>query len=136
MKNAVLSLMTLALAQFSNADVCQIKPRMDREAGDVRMNIYSLVKGSHVYGNYSFYEIDFQYAVSERDSLIEKGLCEKEPVLEACSIRIEPTKPNPVEVYIGENLLTVYGGLSGVDQYSLDIASKTINMLKAAKACK
>ena len=136
MKKVILALTTLVLAQFSNADVCQIKPRMDRGAGDVSMNIYSLVKGSQTVGVYTYYEIDFQYAVSLRDSLIEKGLCEKEAVLETCSIRLEPTKPNPVELYIGENLLTVYGGLSGVDEYSLDVATKTIAMLKSAQVCK
>ncbi len=135
MKNLFLVLAILVCGQFSNAEVCQIKPRIDRESADVGMNIYRLVKGAQTIGTYTFYEVDFMYAVSLRDTLIEKGLCEKEPVLEKCSIRIEPTKPNPVELYIGENLLNAYGSSSGVDEYALDVASKTVAMLKSAQVC-
>ena len=136
MKKVILVLVTLAFAQMAGADVCQIKPRTGKESADAGVNIYSLVKGDQIVGVYTHNEIDFQYAVSLRNSLIEKGICEQEIELESCSIRLEPTKPNPVEVFIGENLLVVYGGLSGVDPYSLNVASETISMLKTAQVCK
>ena len=136
MKKVILVLATLVLAQFSNADVCQIKTRTDAEAADIGINIYRLAKGDETVGVYTYAPIDFKYAVNLRNSLIKKGVCEKETELETCSIRIEPKNTNPVEVFIGEKLLTVYGGGAGVEPYSLNVAAKTIAMLKSAHVCK
>lgn len=136
MKKVILVLATLVLAQVSNADVCQIKPRTDFGAVDIGVNIYRLAKGDQTVGVYTYAPVDFKYAVGLRDSLIEKGVCEKEVELENCSIRIEPKNLNPVQVFIGEKLLTVYGGTAGVDPYSLNVAAKTIAMLKSAEVCK
>ena len=134
MKKVILVLVTLVLAQTSNADVCQIKPRTDREAGDAQANLYRLAMGDQTVGVYT--HEGFNYAMDLRNTLIEKGVCAKEAELENCSMRIEPKNLNPVQVFIGEKILLEYGTGHGVDPHSLDLAEDTIAMLKSAQVCK
>jgi len=129
-------ILVLALGFYSNAfaDVCQIKPNQNKGAGLI--NIYALMQGQTQIGAATLYEVDLQSLVKVRDSLIEKGVCESEPVLENCSISLDTNLNAPVVVNIGNTKLNNYGANWIVDSYSLDVAAKTIKMLQSARVCK
>ncbi len=131
MKN-LLVILALGLSSIAFADTCQIKPNLNK---GLSINIYALKQGDRQIGAVTFYDVDFKSLVEIRDSLIEKGVCEAEQVLEKCSISIDTTSNNPVVVNIGSTMLNSYGGNSIVDLYSLDVAAKTIKMLQDAKVC-
>lgn len=81
----------------------------------------------------TYYDVDFQTLVQIRDSLIAKGVCEAEPVLEKCSITIDTTSVNSTVVNIGnKQLMSFYS----IDSYGLVEAAKKIAMLQAANVCK
>lgn len=138
MKHVLIALV-LGLTSTAFADVCQIKPNIDKSASPI--NYYALKIGKDKVAESSFYEDDFKFLVSQRDNLIKIGYCTAEPVLEECSITtIE--KSNSITLRIGNTAVADYKsyyvveGKRILDTHALVTVLNTVQMLKDAQVCK